>query len=231
MFLVRQSLEMPAARPTTRPRVRRTQAERTAETRSKLIEATLECLIERGYAGTTTLAVCKRAGVSHGSLLHHFGKREVLLGAALECVYDRLRARVVAGLESLPHGDARVEAMVELMWDAFGARQFKAVLELWLAAANQPDVSWAVWPEARAFDAGNAPLAEQLFPELSEQVPDFHVYVSLLFQTLQGMGLVHATLPADSQGAAMRAEVRALLTRILRRAFIARAGDAQGAVP
>ena len=56
---------------------------------------------------------------------------------------------------ALPEGDARVAAMVDLMWTAFGAREFKAVLELWMAAANQPDVSWAVWPEARAFDAGN----------------------------------------------------------------------------
>ncbi len=80
------------------PRRRRTQAERTAETRSKLIDATIECLIERGYVGTTTLAVCKQAGVSHGSLLHHFGRREVLLGAALVAVYGQLRARVVSRL-------------------------------------------------------------------------------------------------------------------------------------
>jgi AcrR family transcriptional regulator len=203
----------------TRPRPRRTQAERTAETRSKLIDATIECLIEDGYVGTTTLAVCRRAGVSHGSLLHHFGKREALLGAALEEVYGRLRGRVVSGLEALPDGEARVAGMVELMWSAFGAREFKAVLELWIAAANQPDVSWAVWPEARAFDSGNVPLAEQLFPELAERIPDFHVYVSLIFQALQGMGLVHATLPSDTEGAVMRAEVRALLTRILTEAF------------
>jgi AcrR family transcriptional regulator len=213
---------MPSASSRTRPR--RTQAERSAQTRSKLIEATIECLIEHGYGGTTTLAVCRRAGVSHGSLLHHFGTRDVLLGAALEAVYARLRDRVVPRLEALPDGAARVEATVELMWSAFGAREFKAVLELWMAAANQPELSWAVWPEARAFDAGNAPLAEQLFPEIAARVPDFHVYIGLLFQTLQGMGLVHATLPADSEGAQLRTRVRALLTRILTDVF---AGNAR----
>jgi AcrR family transcriptional regulator len=204
----------------TKPvRRRRTQAERTAETRGKLVDATIEGLIEAGYGGTTTLAVCSRAGVSHGSLLHHFGKREVLLGAALEAVTGRLRARVVDGLAELPGGPERVEAMVDLMWSAFGSREFKAVLELWLAAANHPEVSWSVWPEARAFDAGNAPLAEALFPEFARTVPDFQVYVSLLFQTLQGMGLAHATLPGDTEGDAMRTRVRALLTRILAEAF------------
>lgn len=208
-------------------RPRRTQAERSAATQARLVEATILCLIEHGYVGTTTLAVCRRAGVSHGSLLHHFGTRERLLGAALEAVYARLRARVVEGLERLPAGEARVGALVDLMWSAFGAPEFKAVLELWLAAANQPDVSWAVWPEARAFDAANQPFAEQLFPQVAARVPDFAVYVSLIFQVLQGMGLAKATLPSDSAGAAMRGQVRALLSRIVRDAFAA--GDEGGA--
>jgi len=202
------------------PPRRRTQAERTAETRSKLIEATIECLIERGYGGTTTLAICEVAGVSHGSLLHHFGKREVVLGAALEAVYARLRGKVVSAIEALPEGETRVEALVDLMWTGFGDREFKAVLELWVAAANQPDVSWAVLPEARAFDAAIAPLAEQLFPELAERLPDFEVWVNLLFQTLQGMGLATATLPQTSEGGPdLHAQIRALLTRLLVRAY------------
>jgi len=211
-------------------RRRRSQAERSAETRAKLLDATIACLVARGYAGTTTLAVCERAGVSHGSLLHHFGRREVLLGAALEAVYGRLRERVVADLEALPEGDARIAALVELMWSAFGAPEFKAVLELWLAAANQPELSWAVWPEARAFDAGTLPLARRLFPEIAARLPDFDAYVSLLFQTLQGMGLLHATLPDDAEGERMRERVRALLARVLGDAFAGQPGfDRSGA--
>lgn len=218
---------MPAtlSRPAQRPR--RTQAQRSAATQARLVEATIQCLIERGYVGTTTLAVCRRAGVSHGSLLHHFGTRERLLGAALQAVYASLRARVVQGLESLPQGDARVEALVDVMWSGFGAPEFKAILELWLAASNQPEVSWSVWPEARAFDAGNVLLAEQLFPEVAARVPDFAVYVGFIFQMLQGMGLANATLPSDSDGAALRGQVRALLSRIVREAFLI--GDEGGA--
>jgi AcrR family transcriptional regulator len=198
---------------------RRTQAERSAETQARLIAATIECLVEGGYGGTTTLAVCRRADVSHGSLLHHFGTRERLLGAALKAVYARLRERVVAGLEALPQGPARVDAVVDLMWAAFGAPEFKAVLELWLAAANQPDVSWAVWPEARAFDAGNQPLAERLFPQVAARLPDFPVYVSLLFQVMQGLGLVNATLPKTAEAKEMRTRLLALVAGIVRVAF------------
>ena len=165
---------------------RRTQAERTAETRGRLIDATIGCLIDFGYSGTTTVAVCKRAGVSHGSLLHHYGTRERLLGAALDAVYERLRRPVIESLEQLPPGSERVDALVELMWGAFGAPEFKAVIELWLAAANQSDVGWAVWPEAEDFDRAIQPLAAHLFPHVVERMPDFSLYISLIFQVLQG---------------------------------------------
>ena len=202
---------------------RRTQAERSAETRGRLVEAAIGSLVERGYSGTTTLAVCRHAGVSHGSLLHHFGTREKLLGAALEAVYARLRARVVTGLEALPPGPPRVHALVELMWSAFGAPEFKAVLELWLAAANEPRLSWAVWPEARAFDARNQPLAQALFPEVAARLPDFPVYVNLLFQVMQGLGLVNATLPKSEESDASRRRLRDLVAQIVREAFAAEA--------
>ncbi len=198
---------------------RRTQAERSASTKAKLVEATIDCLVERGYAGTTTLAVCERAGVSHGSLLHHFGRRETLMEAVLGIAYERLQSRVVSGFQALPAGEPRVSAMVDLMWSAFGAREFKAVLELWLTAANTPRPAWAERPEARALDAGQVELAEALFPDFAERVPDFPVYVSLLVQTLQGMGLAQATLPESSEAALRRGQVRALLSRILREAF------------
>ena len=109
---------------------RRTQAERTAETRGRLIDATIECLIDSGYSGTTSVAVCKRADVSHGSLLYLYGTRVRLLDAALDAVYERLRRPVIGSLEALPSGEEHVEALVELMWGAFGTREFKAVLEL-----------------------------------------------------------------------------------------------------
>ena len=40
--------------------------------RARLLEATVELLVERGYAGTSTTLVSERAGVSRGAQLHHF---------------------------------------------------------------------------------------------------------------------------------------------------------------
>jgi len=200
-------------------KTRRTQAERSAETRGRLLQATLDSLVEAGLAGTTTLAVCHRAGVSHGSLLHHYGTRERMLAAALAEVYDRLRTRVVEGLEALPPGEARLDALVDLMWNVFGAPEFKAVLELWLASANQPELGWQVRPEVAFFDAAIQPTADRLFPGVAERVPEFPVYVSLLFQLMQGMGLARAALGEDEEARANRRRVLDLIKSLLRNAF------------
>src|SRR6516225_783087 len=80
------------------------QEERSAETRRRLMDATVACLYERGYAGTTTVEIAARAGVSRGAQLHHFPTKNELVVSALEFVFD-LRAEEVRTLSTeLPAG-------------------------------------------------------------------------------------------------------------------------------
>ena len=72
----------------------RIQDERSAETRKRLLDATVDCLFERGYAGTTTAEIAGRAGFSKGAQLHHFPTKEKLVISALEYLFElRLAAR------------------------------------------------------------------------------------------------------------------------------------------
>jgi AcrR family transcriptional regulator len=76
---------------------RRTQAQRREGTIGALLEATATCLAERGYAATSTAAVCATAGVSQGALFRHFPTRQALLVATAEHV----AARNVAAFRAL----------------------------------------------------------------------------------------------------------------------------------
>ncbi len=66
----------------------RIQDERSAETRKRLLDATVDCLFERGYAGTTTAEIASRAGFSKGAQLHHFPTKEKLVISALEYLFE-----------------------------------------------------------------------------------------------------------------------------------------------
>ncbi|HEV7908658.1 MAG TPA: TetR/AcrR family transcriptional regulator [Pseudonocardiaceae bacterium] len=126
---------------------RQRQVDRSRETRRKLMEATVECLVERGWSGTTTTLVAEQAGVSRGAQLHHFRTRGELVAAAVEHL----------GAESVQHLKERAAvvngstvAVVELIADFYASPLFTAALELWVAARTDPDLRTVVVPlEAR----------------------------------------------------------------------------------
>jgi AcrR family transcriptional regulator len=70
---------------------RRTQEERRSRTQARLLEATMECLVDLGWSGTSTTEVARRAGVSRGAQQHHYPTKMVLVAAALEHLLEAQR--------------------------------------------------------------------------------------------------------------------------------------------
>jgi AcrR family transcriptional regulator len=127
---------MPTA---ARPR-RRTQAERREATRTALLDATVECLVEYGYANTTTVRVAELAGLSRGAQLNYFPSKAALVSAAVGHLavkrIDELRALV----DSLPTGPDRLPALLDVLWDIHQGDLFDATLELWVAARTDAEL-------------------------------------------------------------------------------------------
>ena len=44
----------------------------------KIIQAALDLFVERGYYGTKTSQISRRAGISEGLLFHYFPTKEIL---------------------------------------------------------------------------------------------------------------------------------------------------------
>ena len=117
-----------------------TQAERSASTTDKLLGATVACLIERGYRGTSTLEVCRRAGVSRGAQLHHFPNKEALVAAAIEHLLAQRITELQARLESAPAGILDLEDAASFLWKVYTGDTFYAWLELVVAARTDEDL-------------------------------------------------------------------------------------------
>src|SRR5437660_5890437 len=109
-------------------RARRSQAERSATTRQALLDATVACLVEDGYANTTTARVCERAGLSRGAHLHHFQTRQALLAAAMEHLASRRAERLLADAERLPAGRERLAESLDLLWEGYASPLYQAAL-------------------------------------------------------------------------------------------------------
>jgi AcrR family transcriptional regulator len=113
---------------------RRTQSERSAATRAALVEATVDSLVEHGWAATTAVEVCRRAGVTRGALAHHFPTLSSLIAAALRTVYEQALAEAGGPPGSLAE-------LLDATWARLAASPFTPVLEAWLASANDPDLA------------------------------------------------------------------------------------------
>jgi AcrR family transcriptional regulator len=129
----------------TTPRV--PQEERTRAMRARLLEAAVEVLVERGWAGTTTTLVSERAGVSRGAQLHHFPTKNDLVVAAVTHVMEGRGGDLREAFAAQQGASTR--AVLNLLADHFTSPGFKAALELWVAARTDADLLAAVAPLER----------------------------------------------------------------------------------
>jgi AcrR family transcriptional regulator len=63
---------------------RRTQAERRAESESRLIQAAVELIVEQGLKNTSLADIGRRAGASHAAVNHRFGSKDELVERIIE---------------------------------------------------------------------------------------------------------------------------------------------------
>ncbi|MEV4316514.1 TetR/AcrR family transcriptional regulator [Actinocrispum sp. NPDC049592] len=126
-----------------------TQRERRTRTREALLDATIDCLVELGYSGTTVQEICRRAGLSRGAQQHHFTTKAELMAAAVEHLVGRLRAEVTATLD-LPREPERVAEAIELLWRGFSGKLSIAAMELWVAARTDEELRRSMLPVDRA---------------------------------------------------------------------------------
>jgi AcrR family transcriptional regulator len=116
---------------------RRTQAERTEETRGKLLEAAVQVLAKKGYVGFRTIDVADAAQVSRGALTHHFPSKDDLIIATLEYAFSGATERGEVRAHRLHSVDATIGALIKDSQDFFFSDLFLIGLEF--AALNRRD--------------------------------------------------------------------------------------------
>jgi AcrR family transcriptional regulator len=128
---------------------RRTQADRRSSTRAALEAATIDLLVDSGWASVSAIEVCKRAGVSRGAFHHHYDSLAELFADALRRLYDEMTPDVPP--PDGPVAPADLATLIEHTWASLSDPRFKAVLEAWLAMRNDPGLRGAIGPVVADF--------------------------------------------------------------------------------
>lgn len=176
----------------TRPR--RTQAERTAETRKALLDATFDALVEVGFKGTTTTEVARRAGVSVGALQGHFPTKTELLTAAIEDSLNRRVEEFEVLMVGLDASADKLDAAIDLLWSMFSGSTFTAAHELWVGARTDSDLAPAVVDTDRQFADACARVYAEVFPEtdFADASPDPRIALQMVFALMDGLAMAQS---------------------------------------
>lgn len=116
-----------AVAPTRRTRAPR---KRGDDTRAKIIDETVRCVVKEGFAAATAKHVAERAGVTWGVIQYHFGDRNGMLMAVVD---DGVR-RLLDSLTAIDVGDLplrqRIEVVVDTAWRCYSSPTSMAAFEI-----------------------------------------------------------------------------------------------------
>lgn len=186
------------ARRSTGPR--RSREQRTSDSRQRILDAAVTCLVESGYSRTTTLTIQARAGVSRGRLLHHFPSKETLLVAAAQHLAatrfasDGLAAADLPAVTDDP--EARIDRVVDEMWSTFRQPYFWASVELWTAARTDPALATALLPAERRLGAAIRQTLDAVF-EHYLSCENYPTVREMLLTSMRGVAMTYGFDPRD----------------------------------
>ena len=107
-----------------------THAERSAETRSRILDAALSEFAANGLAGARTEQIAQAAGVNKALLYYYFESKEKLYSAALEMVSARVRDRSMAVfLREASPGERMLRAALDHFDRILTQREFQTLMQ------------------------------------------------------------------------------------------------------
>ncbi len=193
---------------------RRTQEERRTATRGALLEATIDCLVDYGYAGTTTTRVVERSGVSRGAQVHHFPTKAELVAQAVSYLADLRGEEIRVALAELPEGRERRLAALDMLWSVHSGPLFAAALELWVAARTDDELRKHLTPVERSINQRLLESGPMLFEVPADDA--FPAKLTTVIASVQGLAMAATLLkPArgriEEQWSLLRAELDTIL--------------------
>ncbi|MCA0041997.1 TetR/AcrR family transcriptional regulator [Celeribacter litoreus] len=176
---------------------RRTQDQRSAETRRLLLSATVKMLMEVGYANTSTAGIAKRAGVSRGAQTHHYPSKMALIVAATEEMFGNFASRLEVLAADLNNGDLDYDKFFEAVWEeVLHGDWFYSSLEIIVAARGDTELREQLSPLIIDLHQRFERIWTETFVALNPDVITSKVALNLALNVFRGMA-VQAVLRRD----------------------------------
>lgn len=158
----------------------RTQAERRQETQQRLLDATIDCIVNHGFSRLTTIEIARRAGVSQGALFRYYPTKTAAVVAATEHLFDKVMADFDCWLDDSRACD--LGRLIDNLQVWFASRDFIAISRLFAESSADAELRQAIRPIVEQHQQNTDRLISRLFPgpELATQRTAAHAVIYLL---------------------------------------------------
>lgn len=193
----------------------RTQQQRREETVARLLDASIDTIVEVGYARASAAVIAKRAQVSDGALFRHFPTMGDFMAATAREVMRRQLGLFTKQVAEIPASQPALEAALTIMRDVTGNATNTVMYELLIAARTDEKLK-ATLQEVLTEYAINIYDVARSLPG-ADQIPEdtFASLVAILTNTFDGAAIVRAVLPQPDIEAGRIALLTALLNGLL----------------
>ncbi|WP_459544530.1 TetR/AcrR family transcriptional regulator [Mycobacterium tuberculosis] len=173
----------------------RTQQQRREETVARLLQASIDTIIEVGYARATAAVITKRAGVSVGALFRHFETMGDFMAATAYEVLRRQLETFTKQVAEIPADRPALPAALTILRDITAGSTNAVLYELMVAARTDEKLKETLQNvlgqySAKIHDAARALPGAESFPEET-----FPVIVALMTNVFDGAAIVRGVLP------------------------------------
>ncbi len=194
--------------------VRRTHAERNAQTRQKIIVATAECIDQKGFHQASLQQVAKTAGVTVGAVQHHFASKFDLLEAVVENCFQQL-TQTVRQLDFSDSLDVegRIEMFVGACWDFCSSSYYQSGIQILLGMRGEGIGDYESWLNRTLGDlvGEGFSLWQQVFEDVELSDEECFDLLLFLFSSLSGIAMFHRISQQQDRLASDLRELKDLL--------------------
>jgi AcrR family transcriptional regulator len=173
----------------------RTQQQRREDTIGRLIDASIDTIVEVGYARASAKLIAKRADVSDGALFRHFPTMGDFMAATAHEVMRRQLELFTKQVAEIPADQPALQAALTILRDVTGNATNTVMYELLVAARTDEKLRATLQDVLTEYAASIYDIAQSL-PGAEHFPKDaFGALVAILTNTFDGAALVRAVLP------------------------------------
>ncbi|ABK72819.1 TetR/AcrR family transcriptional regulator [Mycolicibacterium smegmatis] len=195
----------------------RTQQQRREETVARLLDASIQTIIDVGYARASAAVIARRAQVSDGALFRHFPTMGDFMAATAHEVMRRQLEVFTKRIAEIPAEEPPLQAVLTILRDVTGNDTNTVMYELLIAARTDEKLRVTLQEVLTEYAANIYETARTIpgfeqFPQ-NESRHEAMAAVALLVNTFDGAAIIRPVLPQPDLEDARIALLSSLFSR------------------